>query len=112
MIILGKNSFLFNKLMYEDNPNIKNDILNRITENLKSILNENELTTLKDCINTFILNYSYHGDKTTIEDYLKNKKNFDNQMSEEEYKNLLIQNFPKNMKYAIERNLLVTNSSE
>ena len=54
MIILGKNSFLFNKLMYEDNPNIKNDILNRITENLKSILNENELTTLKDCINTYI----------------------------------------------------------
>ena len=112
MIILGKNSFLFNKLMYEDNPNIKNDILNRITENLKSILNENELTTLKDCINTFILNYSYHGDKTTIEDYLKNKKNFDNQMSEEEYKNLLIQNFPKNMKYAIERNLLSKNIFE
>ena len=112
MIILGKNSFLFNKLMYEDNPNIKNDILNRITENLKSILNENELTTLKDCINTFILNYSYHGDKTTIEDYLKNKKNFDNQISEEEYKNLLIQNFPKNMKYAIERNLLSKNIFE
>lgn len=112
MIILGKNSFLFNKLMYEDNPNIKTDILNKIIENLKSILNENELTTLKDCITTFILNYSYRGDKTTIEDYLKNKKNFDNQMSEEEYKNLLIQNFPKNMKYAIERKLLSKNIFE
>ena len=33
-------------------------------------------------------------------------------MSEEEYKNLLIQNFPKNMKYAIERNLLSKNIFE
>ena len=112
MILLGKNRFLFNKLMYEDDLNIKSEILKKIIEELKNVLNKEELTILKDCVNVFTLNYSYHGDKTTITNFLANKKNFDEQMSEEEYKSLLAQNFPKNMKYAIERQLLSKNIFE
>ena len=98
--------------MYADNIDSKNDILNRIIEITENNLNEKELTALKDCISVFTLNYSYHEDKTTVEDYLKNKKNFDEQLSEEEYKNLLVENFPKNTKYAIERHLLSKNIYE
>ena len=112
MMLLGKNRFLFNKLMYEDDLNIKSDILKKIIEELKNVLNKEEITILKDCVNVFTLNYSYHGDKTTITDFFANKKNFDEQMSEEEYKSLLTQNFPKNMKYAIERQLLSKNIFE
>lgn len=112
MMILGKNRYLIDTLMYADNIDSKNDILNRIIEITENTLNEKELTALKDCINVFTLNYSYHEDKTTVEDYLKNKKNFDEQLSEEEYKNLLVENFPKNTKYAIERHLLSKNIYE
>ena len=112
MMILGKNRYLIDTLMYADNIDSKNDILNRIIEITENTLNEKELTALKDCINVFTLNYSYHEDKTTVEDYLKNKKKFDEQLSEEEYKNLLVENFPKNTKYAIERHLLSKNIYE
>lgn len=109
MILLEKSRFLVNELMYEDSLEFKNKILERIIEIIKNTLNENELAILKDCIAVFVLNYSYRGDKTTIADYLKNQKNFDEEMSEEEYRNLLIQNFPKNIKYAKERQLFSRN---
>lgn len=109
MILLGADRVLINKLMYEDNLANKKDILEKIIKQLENTLTPEEFVLLHDCVTVFVLNYSYRGDKTTVVDYLKDKTNFDEKYSKEDHKRRLIQIFPKNLKYAVERHLLNRN---
>lgn len=104
-ILLENNRDLINRMMFADSLEEKRKICNQIVELLKVQLSEDEFLKLKDCVNVFVLNYSYKGDKVTLSDYMQNDKNFDDSMTREKYKELLIKYFPKNLKYCMDRNL-------
>lgn len=104
-ILLGNNRDLINRMMFADSLEEKSKICNQIVELLKVQLSEDKFLKLKDCVNVFVLNYSYKGDKVTLFDYMQNDKNFDDSMTREKYKELLIKYLPKNLKYCMDRNL-------
>lgn len=104
-ILLGNDRDLINRMMFADSLEEKSKICNQIVELLKVQLSEDEFLKLKDCVNVFVLNYSYKGDKVTLSDYMQNDENFDDSMTREKYKELLIKYFPKNLKYCMDRNL-------
>lgn len=104
-ILLGNDRDLINRMMFADSLEEKSKLCNQIVELLKVQLSEDEFLKLKDCVNVFVLNYSYKGDKVTLFDYIQNDKNFDDSMTREKYKELLIKYFPKNLKYCMDRNL-------
>ena len=104
-ILLGNSKDLILKMMFADSLEEKSKICNQIIKTLKEQLSENDFLKLKDCINVFTLNYSYKGDKTTLSAYIKDDNNFDDSITREEYKELLKENFPKNIIYCMERNL-------
>ena len=108
-ILLGNNRNLINKMMFADSLEEKNKICNNIIELLKDCLSEGAFFKLKDCINVFVLNYSYHGDKVTLFEYIKRDENFNDSMTREKYKELLVKHFPKNIKYCMDRNLMDKN---
>ena len=108
-ILLGNNRDLINRMMFADNLEEKSEICNTIIGLLKTRLTEEEFLKLKDCVNVCVLNYSYKGDKETLFDYINNDKNFDDSMTKEKYKELLIKYFPKNIKYCMDRNLMKKN---
>ena len=108
-ILLGNNRNLINKMMFADSLEEKNKICNNIIELLKDCLSEDAFLKLKDCINVFVLNYSYHGDKITLFEYIKRDENFNDLMTREKYKELLVKHFPKNIKYCVDRNLMDKN---
>lgn len=108
-ILLGNNRDLIIKMMYADNLEEKGKICNSIIELLKEQFSENEFLKLKDCINVFVLNCSYKGDKVTLFEFMKRDENFDDSMTREKYKELLIKYFPKNIKYCMDRNLMDKN---
>lgn len=108
-ILLGNNRDLISRMMFADSLEEKSKICNNIFELLKVRLPENAFLKLKDCINVFILNYSYKGDKVTLFEYMKRDENFNDSMTREKYKELLIKYFPKNLKYCMDRNLMDKN---
>ena len=108
-ILLGNNRDLIIKMMYADSLEEKGKICNRIIELLKEQLSEDEFLKLKDCINIFVLNCSYKEDKVTLFEYMKKDENFDDSMTREKYKELLIKHFPKNIKHCMDRNLMDKN---
>ena len=110
-ILLGNNKDLITKMMFADSLEEKSRICNSIIKALEDKLSENDFFRLKDCINVFTLNYSYKGDKRTLLDYMKDDENFDDSLTREKYKELLKKNFPKNLKYCRERNLVNKNVS-
>ena len=99
----------FTEIAFADSLEEKSKICNNIFELLKVRLPENAFLKLKDCINVFILNYSYKGDKVTLFEYMKRDENFNDSMTREKYKELLIKYFPKNLKYCMDRNLMDKN---
>lgn len=108
-ILLGNDRGLINRMMFADSLEEKSKICNQIVKLLKVQLSEDEFLKLKDCVNVFVLNYSYSGNKITLFDYMQNDKNFDVSMTREKYKELLIMYFPKNVKYCMDRNLINKN---
>lgn len=108
-ILLGNNRDLISRMMFADSLEEKSKICNNIFELLKVRLPEDAFLKLKDCINVFILNYSYKGDKVTLFEYMKRDENFNDSMTREKYKELLIKYFPKNLKYCMDRNLMDKN---
>ena len=95
--------------MYADSLEEKGKICSSIIELLKGQLSENEFLKLKDCINVFVLNFSYSEDKITLFEYMKNDENFNDSMTREKYKELLIKHFPKNIMHCMDRNLMDKN---
>lgn len=75
--------------MYADSLEEKGKICNSIIELMKEQLSENKFLKLKDCINVFVLNYSYKGDTVTLFEFMKRDENFDDSMSREKYKEFL-----------------------
>lgn len=109
MILLGKNSVLINKLMYEDDLDTKKNILDTIIKQLENTLTDEEFILLKDCANVFVLNFSYFGSKETVESRLKNKETVNKGYGDMSYEEYLSRFFPKNFQYATERHLLSKN---
>lgn len=108
-ILLGNKRDLIIKMMFADGLKEKSKICNSIIELLKAQLSENAFLKLKDCINVLVLNCSYKEDKVTLFEYMKRDENFDDSMTREKYKELLIKYFPKNLKYCVDRNLMAKN---
>lgn len=109
MILLGKNSVLINKLMYEDDLDTKKNILDTIIKQLENTLTDEEFILLKDCANVFVLNFSYFGSKETVESRLKNKETVNKGYGDMSYEEYLSRFFSKNFQYATERHLLSKN---
>ena len=108
-LLLGNNRDLIGKMMFADSLEEKNNLCNNIIELLRGSITEEQFMKLKDCVNVFVLNYSYHEEKGTLSDYIKNTDNFDDSMTRGKYKELLIKYFPKNVKYCVDRNLMDKN---
>ena len=108
-ILLGNNRGLIQKMMYADTLEEKDSICNTCIGLIREQLSDEDFLKLKDCICTFVLNFTYSSDKTTIADYIKNDNNFNEEMTKEEFMESLVHFFPKNARHLLDRHLLDKN---